>query len=367
MPQINLSNEKGRDATVNFENVRHALRVRWVDADGKQNRSVRVLKSTLSQSLAGIQGEGDLESVSQKLVDGDPEVDVERVGSLIQGTRKVFLDADQKVMHAVRQEEVLHNPDGSEKERRPLRVLEQNLCTETPLKWTGKLFKKSQVFNRFVFQRKLQVVHVNGLTYDFLYNMAKELEAKDSVMLVAGGAKGNEPLVVRRGGTPCRGFLEGRTKGDEYCLLLHLSSMELKAPKVSKLDDKVAARKERDEAEAAKEAARVEREAERAQRAAEKEEEQKQKEAERARKEAEREAARKAKEEEKARKAAEREAARKAKEEEKARKAAEKEAAKKAREAEKARKAAEKEAARKEKAAAKKKSPKKAKRKSADK
>jgi hypothetical protein len=315
MPEINLANEKGRDATVNFENVRRAPRVRWVDSDGKQAASVRVLKSTLAQSLEEIQGDDDLQSVSRKLIDADPEVDIEMVGSTIQGTRKVFLDADRKIMHAVRQEEVLRNPDGTERERRPLRILEQNLCTETPLKWTGKFFKKSQVFNRFVFQRKLQIVHVNGLTFDFLYGMAKELESKDSVMLVAGGAKGNEPLVMRRGATPCRGFLEGRTKGDEYCLLLHLSSMELKAPKVSKLEDKVAARKEREEAEAAKEAARVQREAERAQRAAEKEEE--------------REAAKKAKEEEKARKAAEHAAAKKAKEEEKARKAAEKEAAKK--------------------------------------
>jgi len=29
---------------------------------------------------------------------------------------------------------------------------------------------------------------------------------------------------------PYRGFLEGRTKGTEYCLLLHLSNIELKAP-----------------------------------------------------------------------------------------------------------------------------------------
>ena len=32
------------------------------------------------------------------------------------------------------------------------------------------------------------------------------------------------------GGKPYRAFLEGRVKGDSYCLLLHLTDQELKAP-----------------------------------------------------------------------------------------------------------------------------------------
>jgi hypothetical protein len=74
------------------------------------------------------------------------------------------------------------------------------------------------------------LLHVNGLTYDFLYGMAKELEARDSLMLLGAGPKSNQPLILRRGGSPYRGFLEGRTDGDKYCLLLHFSNLELKAP-----------------------------------------------------------------------------------------------------------------------------------------
>ena len=77
---------------------------------------------------------------------------------------------------------------------------------------------------------KLQLQHINGLTYDFLYAIAKELEQKDSLLVVGTGPKANQPLILRRGSLPYRGFLEGRTHGDEYCLLLHLSNMELKAP-----------------------------------------------------------------------------------------------------------------------------------------
>jgi hypothetical protein len=48
-------------------------------------------------------------------------------------------------------------------------------------------------------------------------------------MLVGAGPKGNQPLVLTRGGQQYRGFLEGRTQGEKYCLILHLSNMELKA------------------------------------------------------------------------------------------------------------------------------------------
>ena len=93
--------------------------------------------------------------------------------------------------------------------------------------------KKSEVYNKFVFASKSQIVHVNGLTYDFLFGIAKELEEKESLMLLGAGPKGAQPLIFHRGGTPYRGFLEGRTQGDKYCLLLHLSNMEFKVPEAA--------------------------------------------------------------------------------------------------------------------------------------
>jgi hypothetical protein len=96
--------------------------------------------------------------------------------------------------------------------------------------WSGKLLPKKEVFNKFVMVAKLQIFHINGLTYDFLYEMARDLEQKNSLLLLGAGPKSNQPLILRRGSLPYRGFLEGRTRGDEYCLLLHLSNIELKAP-----------------------------------------------------------------------------------------------------------------------------------------
>ena len=70
--------------------------------------------------------------------------------------------------------------------------------------------------------------HVNGLTYDILFDMAKKLADAGAMMLITAGAKGNEPLVMSNGGTPYRAFLEGRVQGDSYALILRLTNLELK-------------------------------------------------------------------------------------------------------------------------------------------
>ena len=87
---------------------------------------------------------------------------------------------------------------------------------------------KSKVYNKLVFNKKYQLKHVNGLTYDFLFDMAKQLADKDALMMLGGGNSWKEPLVMNDGGKPYRAFLEGRIKGEKYCLILHLTDQELK-------------------------------------------------------------------------------------------------------------------------------------------
>jgi len=231
MGTINLSNSKNRDAIVNTQSVYSPLRVVWLDEKGRQVQSVRLLRCTIDRDVdALIKSAGSLDKVSELLLKGDPEVDVENYGRALSDTSRVYIDQDKKIVHKIREFEIVKNPDGSLRERRSRAVSLPNTATETPLKWSGKLIKKTEVFNRFVFASKVQVVHVNGLTYDFLYSMAKELHEQQSLMLVGAGPKSNQPLVFQRGGTPYRGFLEGRIDGDKYCLILHLSNMELKVP-----------------------------------------------------------------------------------------------------------------------------------------
>jgi hypothetical protein len=231
MGTINLSNSKGRDAIVNTESVSTPSKHRWVDAKARQATSIRILRGTMGHDAEALATQaGGLEKVADLLIKGDPEIDLETYGSFLGDTSRVYLGPDRKVVHKVVAWEVLRNPDGSEKERRQKQIALSNVATEVPLKWSGRMLKKSEVFNKFVFAAKQQIVHINGLTYDFLFAMAKELEEKQSIMLLGAGPKSNMPLVFHRGGNAYRGFLEGRTQGEKYCLILHLSNQELRAP-----------------------------------------------------------------------------------------------------------------------------------------
>jgi hypothetical protein len=230
MATINLSNSKGRDAVVGSASVLQALKVRWLDEQGRQVQSARLMKADLAHDLAALEAQaGGRDKIAQHLIDGDPEIDAENFGAILRETSRVFVNPEGQIVRKVKQFEVLKNPDGTERERRPHRAAQPNTATETPLKWSGKLMKKKDVYNKFVFAGKRQIMHVNGLTYDFLFGMAKELEQSESMLLLGSGPKGIQPLVLMRGGQQYRGFLEGRTQGDQYCLILHLSNMELKA------------------------------------------------------------------------------------------------------------------------------------------
>lgn len=231
MGSINICNSAGRDAVVSTESVGKRLVVRWLDDQGRQTQSARVVKSTVDQDLDALMEQlGELSDVGKALIEGDPEVDTEVVGNLLRETSRVYIDSQRKIVHKVQQFEIVRNPDGTERERRPRNVPSPNVTDDLPLKWSGVLIKKREACSKFVFSTKLQIHHINGLTYDFLFGMAKELEEQESLMLLGAGPKSNQPLILRRGATPHRGFLEGRTQGDKYCLILHLSNLELKAP-----------------------------------------------------------------------------------------------------------------------------------------
>jgi hypothetical protein len=234
MSEINISNSAGRDAAVIAASVRSSLNIRWVDDQGRQAAAVRVLKATVERDTSALARQcGGMEKVSAALVEGDPEIDLEQVGRYLRETSRVYIEPNGQIVHKVQFWEIVRNPDGSERERRPRKILETNVAGEVPLRWSGKFIKKEEACRKFVFSGKVQLQHINGLTYDFLFDMAKQLEQKDSLMLVGAGPKSNQPLILKRGGTPYRGFLEGRTQGDKYCLILHFSNLELKAPEES--------------------------------------------------------------------------------------------------------------------------------------
>ena len=228
---IHLSNSKNRDATVALEAVTPGRDVHYVDANHKMVMTRRLLKTDLGHDLMElVKKDGDLDKLAKKLVKGDPEIDIERFGMYIAETSRVYV-SQNGIVHSVEEFEIVKNPDGTVRERRPRIKEPQNIDTDIPLSWTGKYIKKDEAVKKFVFVAKKQLVHVNGLTFDFLFEIAETLHKKDSFLLLRGGEKGNKPLMLHRGGRPYNAFLEGRVKGQSYCLILHLSNLELKKPK----------------------------------------------------------------------------------------------------------------------------------------
>ncbi|NNE98306.1 MAG: hypothetical protein HKN25_04715 [Pyrinomonadaceae bacterium] len=228
---INLSNKKKRDAQVSVESVRKKREVKYIDEAGKLTENVRFLKSTLDHSTETLLEKSSLDKLAEELIKGDPEIDFEKYGKYLTETSRIYAYKNEIVYH-VKEVEVVTNPDGTEKERRERDVKLQNTNTDTPIPWSGVMIPKKQAIRKFVFNSTKQIMHTNGLTWDFLFEIASELHKKKALMLVGAGAKGNEPLVFQRGGKPYRGFLEGRIKDKSYVLLLHLSNMELKTPDI---------------------------------------------------------------------------------------------------------------------------------------
>ena len=89
---------------------------------------------------------------------------------------------------------------------------------------------RAEAVRRFAFSRTVQLVHVDGLTRDYLHGLASRLDADDEVALLGAGPNGRDPLVFQLNGVRWRAFLEGRVDGPRYQLLLRLSNLELKAP-----------------------------------------------------------------------------------------------------------------------------------------
>jgi len=161
------------------------------------------------------------------LLEADPEIDLEAAGRKSGPTDRVLLDSQGQVLYAAAEIEVVLDTNGDEIERRQPVNTPSNVDTEKPLVWMGKMFKRSEAIQRFVFTRNYQIRHIDGLSFDFLFGMAKELDHSDSLVLLGAGAQGKDPLLLERNGLPYRGFLEGRVSGDKYLLVLHLSHLEL--------------------------------------------------------------------------------------------------------------------------------------------
>jgi hypothetical protein len=238
---IKLANDKKRDAEITFRSLNPKVTVRMALESGEavsNKRAVKGTSKTSTKTLLSKYDEKPKEGVdfelqlaaklSEDLISFDPEIDLELTGKFIDDVSRVYINEDEKPVFRVKKVEKIFSPKAELKEEREPRYNDSNITGKSIVSWTGKMMPKSKVYNRLVFNKKYQLKHINGLTYDFLFEMAKQLSDKDAMMMLGAGTTGKEPLVMNDGGKPYRAFLEGRIKGDKYCLILHLTDQELK-------------------------------------------------------------------------------------------------------------------------------------------
>lgn len=224
---IHLSNDRKRDAQVAFDAQAVSSALRRVLPSGEAPSTIRLVKATADTDRFLAETEDKI-ALAQSVAEKDPDVNLEITGRILRRTRRIFVDKDYRIVYHVNLFQIVYNPDGTCRERRELAKVPGNINQPTPLRWTGKLYPRQEALRRFAFTRNYQLRHVNGATFDFLYDMARELAEKDAMVLIGAGKKGSDPVLLSRGGQPYRAFLEGRVEGEKYCLLLHLSDIELR-------------------------------------------------------------------------------------------------------------------------------------------
>ncbi len=230
MRSIYLANQQNSDSPVALESARSASPVNFVLEGGDRVQSVRVIKNTIASTYPALLAKAEQQSreLVDLLLEGDPEIDFRYAGKISRSTKQIYLDPDGRISFNLRFQEQLFDTEGQELACRPHEVATANNGKDQPLCWTGRYMPLAQVARKLTFSRIYQLCHTNGLTFDFLFAMAADLEQRKSVMLMGAGPSKKEPLRMTRGSLPYRAFLMGRTQGETYRLTLHLSNLELK-------------------------------------------------------------------------------------------------------------------------------------------
>lgn len=232
MKKIAIQDMNGRSAAVLYSVAKSKY------PKQTSEKKIRCIKSTpeteFSHLFAQRQKDGmDAEQIALELVKTDPEIDFEKVGMKVGTLHKFYADENSNPCRNVHFLETILAKDGSVKVSRPFHKKGSSVCDEeNPLKWSGKYIPYKKAAESFVISKVLQLQHTSSLEFDFLFNIATDLNEHNSVMYVGSGEDGSGPVILQTGGKAFRAFLIGRTstfdKKRNYRLALLLSEMEYK-------------------------------------------------------------------------------------------------------------------------------------------
>ena len=228
LKEIHIANEKKRDANVRFVSLIKESDPKFA-YKGKRIKNSRLLINSNETSEDSLIKKFK-NKLAQKILEEDVDLDIEYAGKYIGDIDRILFNSKNEILYTPPKiKEVVFNKEGKEIKKQNPKEIVPNVRDDTPpLKWTGKFFKREEILKKFVITKSIQLRHIDGLTFEFLYNMAKTLDNKKSLMFIGGGKSGKDPLIFQTNGNPYRGFIDGRIKKKQYQLILRLSNMELK-------------------------------------------------------------------------------------------------------------------------------------------
>ena len=228
LKEIHIANEKKRDANVRFVSLIKESDPKFA-YKGKSIKNSRLLISSDETSEDNLIKKYK-NKLAQKILEEDVDLDIDYAGKFVGDIDRILFNSKNEILYTPPKiKEVVFNKEGKEIKKQNPKEIVPNVRDDTPpLKWTGKFFKREEILKKFVITKSIQLRHVDGLTFEFLYDMAKTLDNKKSLMFIGGGKSGKDPLIFQTNGNPYRGFIDGRIKKKQYQLILRLSNMELK-------------------------------------------------------------------------------------------------------------------------------------------
>lgn len=232
MKRIAIEDMKGRSAVISYLSTES-------NSKNEASYKIRRVKTVPEKSYEKVyyNENGQLKSdeeIFNEFVNSDNEIDFEKTGCQIKHLKQFYENKNGEIARDVWFEETIFDKDGNIKDVHQLEKKQSNICdAANPLKWTGKYITYEDAAKQFVIKKIYRLCHVDGLTYDFLFDISKNLDEKESIMYMGAGANGEEPAVFRQGGKPYRVFLKGKAGVDSsrnncryYELLLLLCEME---------------------------------------------------------------------------------------------------------------------------------------------
>jgi len=212
------------------QNVRLALRT--LPTPPEPPKPVKATSAGPIESTTVITGFQTLaKPTANDLIIADPEINMATSGTILEGETLtgVFVEPNTRTpVNDFKIVEVTTNPSGEKSGPKPVNR-QANINTNAPIKVT-KLHPLDQVLTKFVFKNTYQIIHQDGLSKNFLFNLAKTLETQGMAAAIGAGLKGNLPITLRNRSTPVRAFLVGQIEADKYKLLLLITDTELRKP-----------------------------------------------------------------------------------------------------------------------------------------